>query len=249
MPSPVMPLSLSIHFRYFTPFTNGEVMKQWAGFLALFALTPYALAEEPRMVLDKIHFELSSKQWVSTQKALVSVSINATLSDADLVKARADIMNRLNKIVKGDWQLISFDRSQDNSGLEKLVVQAQTRVEQSALTNLYQQAKSVSIPGAKYEISGIEFKPGIEEKQEVKAKIREQLYQKINEEIARINKIYTKQNYTVNQIIFIEGEQPLQPRAYQAKTLNAMAAAAPLSVSNELVLTAQVEAASSRKEN
>lgn len=233
-------------------------MKQLVGILALLTLTSQAFAAEvkvPTIVLDKIQFEMSSKQWVTTQKAILSVSINATLNNADLVKARADIMTRLNKIVKGDWHLVAFDRSQDSSGLEKLSVQAQARVDQTDLTNIYQNAKSVSEPGAKYEISGVEFKPGLEEIQEVRAKIREQLYQKVTEEMARINKIYPNQHYSLKHLVFVEGEGPApQQRAYRAKTLNAMATvdaeASPLTVSNELILTAVVEAASNRqKEN
>lgn len=118
------------------------------------------------------------------------------------MKARADIMDSLNKIAKGEWHLVQFDRSQDSSGLEKLYVQAQARVDQSALTNIYQNAKSVSKPGAKYEISGVEFKPSLEETQVVRAKIREQIYQQVNDEIDRMNKAYPKQNYSVSNLVF-----------------------------------------------
>ncbi len=217
-------------------------------------LNSFCLAdnETPDLVLDKIFFQVSAKKWVTTQTALLNVSINATLSNADLVKARADIMDSLNKIAKGEWHLVQFDRSQDSSGLEKLYVQAQARVDQSALTNIYQNAKSVSKPGAKYEISGVEFKPSLEETQVVRAKIREQLYQQVNDEIDRMNKAYPKQNYSVSNLVFFEGDNiPQQPRAYQAKEMNALvmaAAPAPLTVSNELILTAMVEAASNRKQ-
>lgn len=229
-------------------------MRKIAWILGLIALTPFAWADDetPDLVLDKIFFQVSAKKWVTTQTALLNVSINATLSNADLVKARADIMDSLNKIAKGEWHLVQFDRSQDSSGLEKLYVQAQARVDQSALTNIYQNAKSVSKPGAKYEISGVEFKPSLEETQVVRAKIREQLYQQVNDEIDRMNKAYPKQNYSVSNVVFVEGDNiPQQPRAYQAKEMNALAmsaAPAPLTVSNELILTAMVEAASNRKQ-
>ncbi len=229
-------------------------MRKIAGALALLSLTPMAFAEiiVPKIVLDKVQFQIATKQWVSTQTALLSVNINVTLSSADLVKARADIMDRLNKIAKGDWHLIEFNRSQDNSGLEKLFVQAQARVDQSALTEIYQNAKSVSVPGARYDVGGVEFKPSLEETQVVRAKIREQLYQKVNEEIARINKVYPTQNYSVSNLVFVEGDNVPQPREYLAKEMNTMAvpaaAAPPLSVSNELVITAVVEAASNRTE-
>jgi hypothetical protein len=229
-------------------------MKQVAGMLAFLALTPIAFAGDdvPPLVLDKVVFQISAKQWVTTQTALLNVNINVTLSSADLVKARADIMVSLNKIAKGDWHLIEFDRSQDSSGLEKLFVQAQARVDQSALTDIYQNAKSVSMPGANYEINGVEFKPSLDETQVVRAKVREQLYQKVNEELSRMNKAYPLQNYSLSNLVFFEGDiPPQQPRPYQAKEMNAVvmaAAPAPLTVSNELVLTAFVEAASNRKQ-
>lgn len=183
---------------------NGAYYEKIAWILGLMVLTPFVWAdnETPDLVLDKIFFQVSAKKWVTTQTALLNVSINATLSNADLVKARADIMDSLNKIAKGEWHLVQFDRSQDSSGLEKLYVQAQARVDQSALTNIYQNAKSVSKPGAKYEISGVEFKPSLEETQVVRAKIREQLYQQVNDEIDRMNKAYPKQNYSVSNLVF-----------------------------------------------
>lgn len=230
-------------------------MRQVAGMLALMTISPFALAADiiiPQLVLDKVLFQISSKQWVTTQTAILNVSVNVTLSTADLVKARADIMVSLNKIAKGDWHLVEFDRSQDSSGLEKLYVQAQVRVDQTALTDIYVNAKTVSMPGAKYEVSGVEFKPSLEETQTIRAKVREKLYQQVNEELLRMNKAYPAQNYSVSNLVFVEGDNPpVQARAYQAKEMNTMAmgaAPAPLTVSNELVLTAMVEAASNRKQ-
>lgn len=228
--------------------------------LAFMLVTPFAFAEnvlpppQPQLVLDKIDFQISAKQWVTTQTALLGVNINVTLSSADLVKARADIMERLNKIAKGEWHLIEFDRSQDSSGLEKLYVQAQARVSQEALTDIYKNAKDVSLPGAKYEVSSVDFKPSFDETQAVLSQVRQRLYQQVDDELARINKVYPDQNYSVNNLTFVEGNNPPQPVPYQAKTMNTMmvgesAPAAPtLTVSNELILTAIVEVASNRKQ-
>jgi len=230
-------------------------MRQVAGMLALMTISPLALAADiiiPQLVLDRVLFQVSSKQWVTTQTAILNVNVNVTLSTADLVKARADIMDSLNKIAKGDWHLVEFNRSQDSSGLEKLYVQAQARVDQSVLTDIYVNAKTVSMPGAKYEVSGVEFKPSLEETQAIRVKVREKLYQQVNEELSRMNKAYPTQNYSVSNLVFVEGDSPpVEARAYQAKEMNTMAMAAapaPLTVSNELVLTAMVEAASNRKQ-
>ncbi len=229
-------------------------MKKYAGMLVLMSVSSFALADifPPQMVLDKVVFQISAKQWVTTKTALLNVNINVTLNNADLVKARSEIMDSLNKIASGEWHLIEFDRSQDSSGLEKLYVQAQARVDQATLTDIYQNAKNVSTPGTKYEVSGVEFKPSLEENQAVRAKIREQLYKEINDEIVRMNKEYPTQNYSLNNLVFVEGGEGIvqpQPRAYQAKEMSALAvgaAPATLSVSNEITLTALVEAASNR---
>lgn len=231
-------------------------MKMLIRALCLSSISSFAFAVDsvPPLVLDKILFQLSAKQWVSTHTALLNVTINVTLSTADLVKARADIMDRLKKVAPGDWHLTSFYRSQDSSGLEKLFVQAQNRVDQKELTNIYQNAKSVSMPGAKYEVNGIDFTPSLEEVQAVRTAVREQLYAQVNAEMTRINKAYPTQNYTVSLLSFTEGDtSPYQePRAYRAKAAESMTmlAASPpaLTVSNELVLTAVVEAASNRKQ-
>lgn len=68
-------------------------MKQYAGMLALMSVPPFALADVilPQMVLDKVVFQISAKQWVNTKTALLNVNINVTLNNADLVKARSDL--------------------------------------------------------------------------------------------------------------------------------------------------------------
>lgn len=211
----------------------------------------YAGDIAPPLVLDKVDFQISAKQWITTQTALLMVNVNATLNNADLVKARSEIMERLAKIAQGEWHLIQFDRSQDSSGLEKLSVVAQARVAQSGLTNVYQNAKSVSKPGAHYEIGSIEFKPSIEETQQVRVQLRERLYTQVRDELARINKVYSGQNYSLNNLIFIEGDQPPGPQPLNKAVMNAMAmpvADSSLTVSNELTITAIAEVASNRQQ-
>lgn len=229
-------------------------MQKLAGILALSTLTflSYAQDSQSRMMLDKVVFQLAAKQWVSTQTALLTVNINATLSNADLVQARADIMSKLGKIAQGDWHLTQFDRSQGNSGLEKLYVLAQARVPQANLTDIYKNAKDVSKPGATYEINGVEFKPSLEEVQQIRSQVRERLYQQVQEELGRLNKVYSNQNYSLKKVIFFEGDGPApMPKTYQAREMNTMvmAAAAPaLTLSNELTVNAMVEVASNRQE-
>jgi len=204
---------------------------------------------QPSIPLDKVVLQISAKQWVTTQTALLTVSVNATLGNADLVKTRTDIMDKLNKITAGEWHILQFDRSQDSSGLEKLYVAAQIRVPQAALTSIYQTAKDVSKPGATYAIDSVEFKPSLDEVQQTKALLRERLYQQVNDEITRLNKVYTTQHYSVNRLYLIDSEIPSQPQPIRSKAMNAMVmstAAPAITVSNELVMSAMIELASNR---
>lgn len=246
----------SIEYSY-VPKILGESMRRIIACLALMCSCALSFAgawyPEGGLDLDKVAFQISAKQWVKTQSALLSVTVNAVLTRADLVRARADIMAHLNKVAPGDWHLTQFSRSQDNSGLDKLLVNAQARVSQSVLTDIYQNAKAVSRPGETYTISGVEFQPSLEEIQQVKASLRAELYVKINQEINQLNKVYVEQHYTINRINFVEGDIPPPvtrefsneaPRAMMNATISA--APIPLTVSNELVMTAVTELASNR---
>ncbi len=212
----------------------------------------FADSPPSELVLDKVGFQMTARQWVTTKSALVNVTINATLTNTDLIKARAEITNSLDKIAPGEWHLVQFDRSQDSSGLEKLTVLARARVEQNALPNVYKNAKTVSKPGMNYEISSIEFKPSLEEVQDVKNQLRQALYQQANQELSRLNKVYSGQSYSLHQLIFVEGDREPPPQAFKTRELvNTMAMPAnvpDVAVSNELTMTAVVQAASNRKQ-
>ncbi len=227
-------------------------MKKLLGMLLLLSLNFLSSVAEAEKPLDKIMFQLAAKDWVSTQTALLTVNVNATLNNADLVKARADIVTSLGKIAPGQWQLTEFNRSQDNSGLEKLFVIAQARLPQTSLTDIYVNAKKISKPGISYEINAVEFKPSFEEKEQIRIMLRERLYQQVKDELARLNKLYSNQNYSLNRLVFIDGEGT-QAKAYQGREINALMAspqATPvLTISNELIMTAVAIAASARTED
>lgn len=214
-------------------------------------VSSFAYADSNPLTLDKVVFQVSAKDWVTTQTALVTININATLSNADLIKARAEIMDKLNKIASGEWHITQFDRSKDSSGLEKLYVQAQARMAQSSLTNIYKNAQDASKPGTTYSVSAMEFKPSLQEIQQIKLTLREKLYQEVNNELNRLNKAYPVQHYSIHRFYIVEGDAPLvQPMYKQNKNMVMAAAAAPtdnLTVSNELILTAIVTVASNRQ--
>lgn len=227
-------------------------MKRSLGFSALLLISPLALASHTSAPLDKVAVSMTARQWVSTGTALVTVDINATLSNASLVKVRADIMNGLQKIAAGEWHVTAFNRSQDSSGLEKLFVEAEARIPESSLTNLYNNAKNLSKPGTSFSINAIEFRPGLEEMQKARMSLRERLYRDVQAETARLNSVYPDAHYTLNRLIFTEGDaavpapQMMKSRVMNTMALAAQAPAAGVTVSNEIILTANAVLASNR---
>lgn len=235
-----------------------NVMKKFAGILILtlfHSSLSYADVSQAsvaqKLALDDVNFQLMAREWVSTQSAVVQVNINATLSNTDMVKSRDEIVANLAKIAAGEWHITQFDRTQDSSGLEKLNVLAEARILQTNLANIYTNSKSVSRPGANFSVVSVEFKPSLEELQLAKNKLRERLYQQVQDEVGRLNKVYTEQHYSVHHLFFIEGDLPM-PLEYARKAsanimLAATSPAAPLVLSNELKLSVMVTLSSNRQ--
>lgn len=233
-------------------------MKKW---VALLLFISHGVWAEPLSVpqagLDEVVFQRTQTQWVSTNTALVQVSINATLTNTDLVKARSSIQSTLEKIAPGEWHLTGFNRTQDNSGLERLEAMAEARVTETHLNAIYEKAKTLSRPGMTYAIKQVEFKPSTEEEQTTKEQLRHRLYQQIIQEISALNKLYPEQHYTLHRLFFWEGDGlPLPPTprgGYQTQALMAVANSsnnnsAAIALSRELIMTVLVELASARKE-
>lgn len=205
--------------------------------------------------LDKVVLALKANKWVKTDSASLQLSINATLTNSNLVSMRAQIMKNLNGIAMGDWHITQFNRSQDSSGLERLYVLARARINQSLLTDVNVKAKKASRPGAKYQVVNIDFSPSLKEIELVKKEVRQMIYEQVSNEIEGLNKQYPKQFYTLNKLIFLSPNQYSslgQGRNKSNKiSMMLMANKTPTSiaVSNEIEEYALLELASNRTED
>jgi len=171
--------------------------------VSLFLMTGIASAADGGgNKLDHVMMTLTAEEWVKTDTAKLTVEINAALDKETLAKMRTQIMENLNKIAKADWHLTDFDRSQDSSGLEKLLVIAEARVPENVLTNVNAQAKSISKPGAVYKIERIDFTPSHGDVEKVKTSVREDIYRQAQKEIETLNKLYPNQKYSLHSINF-----------------------------------------------
>lgn len=199
--------------------------------------------------LDKISLQLSAEQWATSNTAKVMVGINATLNNDQLGTIQSQIMNNLQKIANNvDWHITEFSRSKNQSGLEQLYVQAEARIPESGLVNLRKNATTVSKPGATYSIAAIDFSPSSVEIENVKASLRQEIYNEAQAELQRLNKIYPDEKFHLHTINFINPEPVPMP---QMRTMliaetngNAASAPAAMVVSNKIKLTANVVLAS-----
>ncbi len=209
---------------------------------------PIPVPQQP--ILNKVMLQVAAEKWVTTTTARVIVSISATLDKKGLADTRSTMMANLNKIAKGEWHITQFNRSQDSSGLETVHVLAEARLDEALLTNLRSSAETVSKPGATYRIDDIDFTPSLADVQKIQEQVRQQLYENIKAEVARLNQTYPDANYSVLQINFLGGFMP-QPNFKMAREAVANTAfaseAASISVSNKVSMTATVELAANRK--
>lgn len=196
-------------------------------------------------LLNKVTLQLQADQWVTTKTALVSVGVNAAVTDQGIDQIQSDVMQKLNQLSsKGEWHILSFNRSQDKSGLETIQISAQTRLPQSELANLRPAAKNISKPGETFSIDDIQFSPSDDEIRQANVSLRNSIYQQAKAEVDALNKTYPDQKYYLHQIDFLS-IPPIEPMPMvqnaMLMTKSAMpAGGARLSVGNKAHLSATV---------
>lgn len=184
-------------------------------------------------LVNKVTLKLSSEQYVTTKTALVTVGVNAGVNDAGLEKIQDSVLKKLNGLSSaGEWHIVSFDRSQDQSGLEKVQISAQARMPSSALTNLRQKTKDMSQPGETYTLDNVEFTPSEDEIRAANIQLRGMIYQQAKDEVDRLNKAYSDQKFFVHHIDFVNMFIPQPMPMMQANVMRAGMAVAAASQSN-----------------
>lgn len=198
------------------------------------------------LMLNQVAYRTQAQQWATTTTAKVTVTVDASLAGNKLGQLHAQVMKKLQKIAsKVEWHITQFNRSQEQSGLERVTVIAQARIPQQQLSDLRKQAKAVSQPGQTYRISDIQFTPSMAEVERVRGQLRDQIYNDANAELARLNKVYPNAHYSLHSITF-DGAQPIVPMPgpmrtmFMAKVAGPQAIAPALTVSNKVTISANV---------
>jgi hypothetical protein len=201
-------------------------------------------------LLNKVTLQLQAEQWVTTKTALVIVNINAAVADQDIGSLQNEVMNKLKQLSsQGEWHIVSINRQLDQSGLESIRITAQARLPQSELSNLRNNAKTISKPGVTFTIDNVLFTPSEEEIEQANKALRDNLYSQAKAEIDALNKMYPDQKYYLYSIDF-RINPPVTTMAESTMAIGAMAPAPtarvspPLAVGNKVELQAIVVIAS-----
>lgn len=207
----------------------------------LFFMMPAWSATNVEALLNNVTLRMNAEQWVTTKTALVTIGINVSVSDNDLGKAQSHIMDKLNQLNKADWHILSFDRSQDQSGLEKIQASAQVRLPDNALAGLRDKAKEISKPGETFTLDNVQFVPTEDEVRSASAVLRNNIYQQAKTELDQLNKLYPDQKYYIHQINFMSEVAPAPMQAkMNAVSFAATGANAALDVGDKLRISAVV---------
>ncbi|MDE1901173.1 MAG: hypothetical protein KGI37_05960 [Alphaproteobacteria bacterium] len=197
---------------------------------------------------DTVSMTLNAEDWVTSKTAHVTLNVEAAVNAATAGAMRADMTNAVNTIAKGDWRLIGFSRSEDQTGMDRWSARFDARLPESALGNLSDAAKKASKAGMQITVGDIDFAPTLDETETARAALRAQLYKNVLDQLAALNAALPGRAYHIARIIFAGADAPA-PRMMRRPMMMAMAAVAPaagtpdqadLQPSEKLAMTADV---------
>ena len=170
---------------------------------ALTALCSAPAFAEDAQPDDRVTFNLSTEGWVTTKSARVMLGVEASVSGTQAGTMRADMQKAVNEVVKADWRLVSFNRGQDKTGMERWSALYEARIVENELNGLNEKAKKVSKAGMQINVTNMDFGPTLEETQATLSALRSEIYKKAVEQLSSLNSSITGRNYRIAEIDFM----------------------------------------------
>ncbi len=167
----------------------------------------------PPPPLSKVQLQFSDQQWVSTKTAKVIINVSAALESSGLLELQQKVDQDLHNLHDADWHITSFSRSQDSSGLERAVLQAEARLPESEVASLRGKVEALSKPGQKFTVLNIDYSPSFAELNDAKDKLRMKLYKRAIEEVAVLNELYAPQEYSLYDFTMYNRAMPTMRKA------------------------------------
>lgn len=173
-----------------------------------------AYAEEAQKPDDRVAFDLAAEDWVSTKTARVTAHVEAAVSAATAGNTRAEMIKSVNTLAAGDWRLTSFNRGQDQTGLERWSANFESRLPENTLGGLAESARKQSKPGMQLSIIDIDFSPTLEEIETVRGNLRTQIYKKVADQLTALNGALPGRTYRIASIDFISDQTAMPMVAF-----------------------------------
>jgi len=184
-----------------------------------------------RRMDDQVMLDLSAEDWVTTKTARVMVNVEAAVNASNSGTARGEMIKAVNDLVKADWRLTGFNRSEDQTGLERWSATFEARVLENQLNGLGDSVKKLSKAGMQLAIGSIDFSPTLEEMEAARGALRLQIYKQASEQLAALNGAIPGRNYRISMINFTNGEMPMAPMPHVVRGMSMLASATPVSSS------------------
>ena len=186
--------------------------------VALAAAAPAAAEQPPPS--DRIVLTVTEEAWVETDTARVVVQINSLLTDATAQEAAANPTAILDKVALGHWYITGSHRQQTDTGFERLLIVAEARLGQDALSGLYDKAKAASEKGREVRVLAVDFSPSLAEREATAAKLRQAVYAKAAAEAKAVAELFPSQGFRVHEVNF-QGGGPVAavPRNVRSKAM------------------------------
>ena len=220
--------------------------------LVLMASLPVKAADQDKTIRndDQIVLTLAAEDFITAEKPLVTINIDAAFQDAEQGRIRGDVLDALKKLdSNADWKITSMNRRTDRSGLVQWSVLAEARLDQNSLSGLEDRANKRSRGGFTLRLGNVNWTPTLAESEAGLRKLRGELYKQAIAERNMLNDVFGTTKFRVGLIDFV-GTGPLvqsRPKVQAAPAMMRMAEAdagfAPqnsLSVSQKLQLKATV---------
>ncbi len=215
-----------------------------AALMGIVLLSFTARADEPKPD-DRVVFDVAGEEWVTTKTAHVTVNVEAAVSGNNAGTMRADMIKSVNDLAKGDWRLTAFNRSQDQTGLERWSTTFEARLPENELNGLEDSAKKLSKAGMQITLGDINFSPTLEEMEAARSTLRARLYKTAIDQLATLNTSIPGRNYRIAVINFTgSGDEPApMPHVVRGMMMTANApapAAPPMERAEKITMNARV---------
>ncbi len=192
------------------------------GALSLPAFSMNAQIDDGCMSQISMHF--TAEHWVSSETSQVSVSISASVPEAEVNAITDAIKTKLTALSKvKDWRLVNLTREESASGLIVITGHAVARLNNNQLSALQAQLKTLNKPGEKYSMDGVDSKPSLETLNQARTALRADLYKQIINGQQELNAALpdAKGAYHIHAIHFNDARMP-EPVAYAAANVRAL---------------------------